>query len=160
MTPSSDTPLGTRPITAVQPASTQFAQLAAAGDWDAITTYSTQLGWPPHTAPAPPDPPQPVTQHERDSRVSSVSTAPALHPVLIEITRTHLVWVQADSQHVACCEAEKNPQVRAAAPGAAVPVDVSVEVAALSEQTAAWLDADEETYRRLDEYFAATPAGG
>jgi hypothetical protein len=139
------------------PAHSPFARLAAAGDWDAITPYSTQLGW---LAPAAPALPDPVAQPEGSSRVAAVSAAPALHPVLIEITRTHLVWVQAESRHVALCEAEKNPLVRAGAPGAAVPVDVSVEVALLGEQTAAWLDADGETYRRLHEYFAAGRAGG
>jgi hypothetical protein len=135
VTASSDIPPSAG-LSAAEPAAC-FARLAAAGDWDSITTYGTALGWPQHPAPG-----------------------RTLHPVLVEITRTHLVWVEAESQQAARLEAEKNPQVRAAAPDAAVPVDVSVQVAELSEPAAAWLDADPETYQRLDAYFAAARAGG
>jgi hypothetical protein len=80
------------------------------------------------------------------------------HPVLIEITRTHLVWIQADTPELAREHAEKNPQDLLRAPQA-VPVDASVDVAALTEAAAAWLDVEGEQYERLDRYFAAARTG-
>lgn len=84
---------------------------------------------------------------------------PGYHPVLIESTRTFLVWLQADSPEQACKHAEANAQELLCAP-LALPVDASIEVAALSEDAAAWLDLGGEQYARIDRYFSDTRTGG
>jgi hypothetical protein len=83
-----------------------------------------------------------------------------MHSVLIEITRTGLVWITADTPAQARREADKNPQQLTEAPQAARPVDGSIDVAALTEDAAAWLDLDGNEYERLDLYFAAQRIGG
>ena len=88
------------------------------------------------------------------------ASGPTVHPVLIEITRTHLVWIAADTPAQATREADKNPQQLTAAPGATRPVDGSIDIAALTEDAAAWLDLDGDQYERIDRYFAAQGSGG
>lgn len=86
-----------------------------------------------------------------------VPAVPTAHPVLIEITRTYLVWIEADTAVAARRAAEKNPGEFLgdldACDGAQV--DASTDAAAVTEDTAAWLDLGSEAYARLDDYFAA-----
>jgi len=83
---------------------------------------------------------------------------PTRHPVLIETTRTYLVWIAADTPAAARRAAEKDPRhfLGEVAEVDGSPVDASTDTAAVSEDTAAWLDLDSEAYQRLDDYFAAT----
>ena len=85
---------------------------------------------------------------------------PTSHPVLLETTSTFLVWIRADTPAAARRAAQKNPgeflSDLAACDGARV--DACTDAAAVSEDTAAWLDLDSEAYQRLDDYFAAAGA--
>lgn len=92
--------------------------------------------------------------------MSIAGLEPGSHPVLIEITRTHLVWVAADNPEQARKNAETNPQDLLRAAQTAVPVDGSIDIAALSEDTAAWLDLDGDQYERIDRYFADARTAG
>lgn len=82
------------------------------------------------------------------------------HPVLIETTRTYLVWIEADSPAAARRMAEKNPEQFPDDPDICdgAPVDASTDTAPVTEETAAWLDLAPEAYARLDDYFAAASA--
>jgi hypothetical protein len=92
--------------------------------------------------------------------MTSLPTDRAGHPVLIETTRTYLVWIQADTPAVARRMAAKNPEQFLDDPDACdgAPVDTSTDTAPVTEETAAWLDLAPEVYQRLDDYFAAIPA--
>jgi hypothetical protein len=74
------------------------------------------------------------------------------HPVLIEYTETHLVWIAADTPEDAAALAAKDfgdyyePD--------ATPVDQSTGSKALDAELAYWLDADAESVEKLDAYFA------
>ena len=83
--------------------------------------------------------------------------APTSHPMLIETTRTYLVWIEADTPAAARRAAEKNPREFLGDLDAfdGAEVDASTDAAAVTEDTAAWLDLDSEAYARLDDYFAA-----
>jgi hypothetical protein len=89
--------------------------------------------------------------------MTSLPTGQTSHPVLFETTRTYLVWVKADSAAQARRAAEKDPGAFLAE-AEAMPVDSSTDTAALTEDTAAWLDLDPEAYQRLDDYFATVNA--
>ena len=87
--------------------------------------------------------------------------APSAHPVLLETTRTYLVWIQADTPAAARHAAEKDPErfLRDLDAFDGAEVDASTDTAAVTEDTAEWLDLDPEAYARLDDYFAADDAG-
>jgi len=92
--------------------------------------------------------------------MTSEPTSGTGHPVLIETTRTYLVWIQADTPAAARRMAQKNPERFLADSDVCdgAPVDASTDTAPVSEETAAWLDLAPEAYARLDDYFAAAPA--
>jgi hypothetical protein len=74
------------------------------------------------------------------------------HPVLIEYTETHLVWITADTAEEAARIAEKD--IADLFDPDAAPVDRSTGSVLLDEDLAYWLDTDEAITERLDAYFA------
>lgn len=74
------------------------------------------------------------------------------YPVLIEVTKTYLVWVEADTPE----GARQRAADRAASllPDGAT-VDGSIEARVVTEPVADWLDTDPDQVERLDAYFAS-----
>ena len=75
------------------------------------------------------------------------------HPVLIEVTETRLIWIEAETP----AQAENLAATYADAPGreAFSLVDDSTLTRVVTEDVADWLDADPDQVARLDAYFAA-----
>lgn len=76
------------------------------------------------------------------------------HPVLIEYTETHLVWITADTAEEAARIAEKD--ITDLFDPNAAPVDRSTGSVLLDEDLAYWLDTDPETTDKLDAYFTGS----
>lgn len=88
-------------------------------------------------------------------------TAPALaataHPILVEVTETRLIWIEAETAE----QAENLAATYADAPGRTqFPlVDNATLTRAVTEDLTYWLNADPDQVERLDDYFAARAAG-
>lgn len=82
----------------------------------------------------------------------TLSPATTAHPVLVEVTETRLVWIEADTPEQAR-DGVSTAEGCAWTSGAPL-VDYCAESRIVTEQTADWLDLDPDQVERLDAYFA------
>jgi hypothetical protein len=91
----------------------------------------------------------------------TLTSAATAHPVLVEVTETRLVWIEADNPAAA---AEQAPAFvnDVTGPGALAHlplVDQCLQARAVTSELADWLDADPDQVEHLDAYFAARAQG-
>jgi hypothetical protein len=84
-------------------------------------------------------------------------TAPAAtaHPILVEVTETRLVWIEADTPEQARAAADESASSGEAS---GTLVDWNIETRVATEPGSYWFHAASEDFERLDAYFAAHTA--